>query len=1088
MGSHFCASTRWSIAFLLLLTLTLNGGAQTATPVPATTPPQATPATADDVKEALVFESSHTKITYQEDGSDVREVTAVIKVLSQAGVQGLAVLPFSYTSANETVEFDYVRVRKPDGTLVVTPDYNIQDMPADVSRSAPMYSDVHEKHVTVKAVSVGDTLEYLVRYRTTKPQVPGQFWFAYTFRRDVICKDDQLVIDVPRDKAVKISSPDVKPQTVDQGDRRIYTWKTANLERKDESKTRSPLQQPSAPTPSVQITTFRNWEEVGHWYGELARSQVVVTPQIQAKAAELSKGLSSDDDKIRALYDFVSTHYHYVSLSFGIGRYQPHPAEDVFENEYGDCKDKHTLLAALLKAAGYDAWPALINASYMNINSEAPSPGQFDHVITVVPRNGNLLWLDTTPGVTPFGMLMVNLRHKQALVMPSDKPAMLIYTPENPPFPSEQTFTATGKLDADGTFTAHVKATALGDTGAIERYIFQQYPTAQWKDVLQQTSYRWGFAGDVSAVDVVDVSDINKPLLITYDYKREKFGDWENRRISAPLPPIGLEGTGDSKGPEQPIFLGATGSIEYKAQIELPSGYTPTLPAKLELNEDFADFQATYQTKNGTFTVTRTLTIKKPEVAITAWASYQKFAKAISDDHESWITLNEAGKPGISKPSSDAQAEQLFDEGLTALRNHDLTRSEDLYTQLIKIDPNYAYAHSNLGSVYLGEGRIADGIKELRKEEELHPNETYSYRTLGWALQNQHDTAGAIEQYQKLLNLDPKDRDAAMGLAQVLEGEKRYPDSVTVLEKAIAYAPDSIPLQSYLGFAYIRNGENDKGLVLLQKVTDAKIDSMRSAAELNGLAYTLTELNVGLDLAMKSAAKSLQIQETASLKNSGDEGLRDSYLLGATWDTLGWIYFEQNQYEKALPYLRASWLLTQNPEVGDHLGQLYAKLGKKQEAAHTYQLAYFAMNRNTPFTEGKAILGKIKQHDQELMGANANIGANDTHRSADGSYSPMAVEELSRMREVKITSAPHPSAHGTFEIILSAGKVEDVTQIDGDESLKSLIEKMKEAKYSVEFPDTSRVKIVRRGIVSCGSRGCDLVLLESESRSLTPTE
>ena len=95
----------------------------------------------------------------------------------------------------------------------------------------------------------------------------------------------------------------------------------------------------------------------------MQRPQIAVTPQIQAKAAELTKGLSTDEDKIRALYNYVSTQFHYVSLSFGNGRYQPHAAEDVLENEYGDCKDKHTLLAALLKAAGYDAWPALINSS-----------------------------------------------------------------------------------------------------------------------------------------------------------------------------------------------------------------------------------------------------------------------------------------------------------------------------------------------------------------------------------------------------------------------------------------------------------------------------------------------------------------------------------------------------------------------------------------------------------------------------------------------------------------------------------------------------------------------------------------------------
>ena len=50
----------------------------------------------------------------------------------------------------------------------------------------------------------------------------------------------------------------------------------------------------------------------------------------------------------------------YIGVAFGIGRYQPHSAETVLDNQYGDCKDKHTLLAAMLKAAGYEAWPALI--------------------------------------------------------------------------------------------------------------------------------------------------------------------------------------------------------------------------------------------------------------------------------------------------------------------------------------------------------------------------------------------------------------------------------------------------------------------------------------------------------------------------------------------------------------------------------------------------------------------------------------------------------------------------------------------------------------------------------------------------------
>ena len=93
----------------------------------------------------------------------------------------------------------------------------------------------------------------------------------------------------------------------------------------------------------------------------LQKEPLQVTPAIRAKAADLTRGLQTDDEKIHAIYDFVSLRFHYIGLDFGIGRYQPHAAEDVLENGYGDCKDKHTLLASLLKAAGYEAWPVLIH-------------------------------------------------------------------------------------------------------------------------------------------------------------------------------------------------------------------------------------------------------------------------------------------------------------------------------------------------------------------------------------------------------------------------------------------------------------------------------------------------------------------------------------------------------------------------------------------------------------------------------------------------------------------------------------------------------------------------------------------------------
>ena len=160
---------------------------------PETTPKETAPnqtapaspaaAKAPDVsKEALVFDKIYTRVREEADGTGTRETTARIRILADAGVKEMAVLTFTYTASNQQVDIAYVRVIKPDGTVVVTPDYNIQDMPADVTREAPMYSDIHQKHVAVKGLGVGDTLEYQITLRTLQPEVPGQFWLEYYLR------------------------------------------------------------------------------------------------------------------------------------------------------------------------------------------------------------------------------------------------------------------------------------------------------------------------------------------------------------------------------------------------------------------------------------------------------------------------------------------------------------------------------------------------------------------------------------------------------------------------------------------------------------------------------------------------------------------------------------------------------------------------------------------------------------------------------------------------------------------------------------------------------------------------------------------
>ena len=389
-----------------------------------------------------------------------------MRIQTDAGVKAWGLLIFPYQSATQSVDIDYVRVLKVDGTTVVTPADNVQDLDSEMTRAAPFYSDLREKHAAVKGLGQGDVLEYAAHWRTTKTLVPGQFWFSYDFRRDGIVLIEKLEVKVPAVRSVKVKGPEATQTVTSEGAWRVYSWANTRLHNNkdpsNEQKRAIDIALGRLPPPDVQISSFQSWAEIGQWYWSLQKDKVEPTAAIRAKAAEIIKGLTDDPAREQAIFSFVSTQYRYIGVAFGIGRYQPHSADDVLSNSYGDCKDKHTLLTSLLQASGITIHPALVNSA-REIDPDVPSPAQFDHVIGYMAQDDRAIWLDTTPEVAPFGYLLPRLRNKEALVISAENAAKLIITPADPPMPSTQNFRIIGKLDDDGTFEAKVEDTVQGE-------------------------------------------------------------------------------------------------------------------------------------------------------------------------------------------------------------------------------------------------------------------------------------------------------------------------------------------------------------------------------------------------------------------------------------------------------------------------------------------------------------------------------------------------------------------------------------------------------------------------------------------------
>ena len=182
--------------------------------------------TPDYSKESAIITSTETHLRYAADGTSVRTQTTSIKVLSDAGARAWGVLAFGYASETEHVDVHYVRVHKVYGATVTTPAENILDLPSDVTRVAPMYSDLKQKQIPVKALGVGDTLEFEIAFIEDRPLVPGQFWYAYNFTRNLVVLKELLEVRVPRDRQPMIVNAGLKPAVSADGAETVYTWTT----------------------------------------------------------------------------------------------------------------------------------------------------------------------------------------------------------------------------------------------------------------------------------------------------------------------------------------------------------------------------------------------------------------------------------------------------------------------------------------------------------------------------------------------------------------------------------------------------------------------------------------------------------------------------------------------------------------------------------------------------------------------------------------------------------------------------------------------------------------------------------------------
>ncbi len=1044
--------------------------------------------------EAFVVERSITRNVMKADGTGYRERLLRLKVQSEAALREVSVVTLPFASASEKVEIEYVRVYRADGTVVETPLTDAMEQPEPVTREAPFYSDLKDKQLPVKSLRVGDTLEWKARIVRTKAEAPGQFWGQETFTTNAVSLEEVLELRVPKGTYVKVwTNPKVKgaPVETDDGAEHVYRWEEKNLTptvgaaaeaEKAAKKTRvltaeEEQEQRAGQLPSVEWSTYKSWADVGAWYRGLETGRMVPDEAVLAKVKEVTAGKTTEEEKVRAVYGFVAPQIRYIGVAFGVGRYQPHHAEEVLDNQYGDCKDKHTLLAAMLTALGLKPDAVLIGQG-IRFNEAVPSPAAFNHLITRVDVGGKAVWLDATAEVAPYRMLAYDLRDKQALVVPEQGAARVERTPKDAPFAQFQDMKAVGTIDEKGVSNSHLTFTLRGDAELLYREVIRQISPAQYGEFVQRMANAIGYAGTATNPALGKPEDTDGPLVFSFDYKRDRGDDWVNKRIVAQLQPVGLVLLDEKEPPVAATDLGSVRTETSASEMKLPAGWTAELPEAVHEKSAWATYDETYRFANGTVYGTRKVDVLLERVPVADWKSYKKFTDAIHLGSEMYVVLQRPGgetdKPGKQKggKASNEAAAKAVQEAATALDARDVNAATQALARAREANATEKGLWGETGMLAVQRGEMTEAVRDFQKELALHPDSTWVYGPMSMmqmALGKRDD--GEVSM-RKFVEANPDNKQARLTLMEALIADEKAPQAVDVgdqyldgLAKDDAGRNDPAFLAEF-GKAQLQAGMAGGAVTLVGMIKDTE-DSLL----LNNAAYELADANREIPAAEGAVRKSLAKLGAESQTWTLDENLATlrskSGLIVSAWDTLGWVLYREGKLAEAKDYVQAAWMNRPSLVVGEHLGDIAAAEGDHNEALHWYGLALAsvpALDENGRRREEGSPAKRVKRKMEEQKKAG---GKADTKN---------ALEEVGKVRRIPLGSVSgRTGIMAEYRVLLEHGKVVG-TKAVGEETSAAALALVTGKSFTHLEPNASDARLVKIMTAFCAQESCELGL------------
>jgi YD repeat-containing protein len=644
-------------AFLAALALTpAPSAAQNDSPVWTLVQAAGTSEDNGGADAVVVFDSL--LVDVEETGLSHRYQHRLLKVLTEDGARDQTVLRFDYDPASNMVEVRRALVHRSGGVEEV-----------DLSAISDLFAPAHMiywggrmKLLPVPRLDVGDAVEvwtykkgFQIAYLEGSgpderyiPPMRGHFYDVVLFRENLPMKEKVYELRVLREKPVQYSTynGEVHASMVFEGDTHLrYAWWLEDAPA-FEPEPRSP--DASDIIPKVVMATVGTWEEKSKWFYAANETVFTVTPEIQDEVDRLTRGLRTDEERVAACLHWAAQKIRYSGLSMGPGEgYTIHPSTMIYNDRCGVCKDIAGMGLTLLKAAGYEVYPAMTMAG---ARVERIPADQFNHCVVARRRaDGTYEMVDPTWAV--FDMpIWSRAEGEQNFEIGTPWGENLMITPSFTAEENRLTVDSRTTLLPDGTMEGVLTLTGKNYSDARLRRDFAYRARSEWTDLL--AGWLGGLSPELEVVGLTftTLDDFSRPLVVTARWRAPGAavlydgGGFFRAPGAQFLKNAGREvravGAATLETREQPLLLWNPVEVESHETIQLPPGYRLAAAVEpVDAGGDVASFRMHGEESKGKVSLSENLRVAQRTLEPGDYGELYESVTALKDFASAGIRL-----------------------------------------------------------------------------------------------------------------------------------------------------------------------------------------------------------------------------------------------------------------------------------------------------------------------------------------------------------------------------------------------------------------------------------------------------------------